>query len=124
MVLTLRAGLEKCQFDDKENYMPEEKKISNNQKKKLAAQAHNAFVDISKNLMPIGKCGYCNKGTLIMYLASKIKNSCNYYCCECDHKGTIKDIDKKDSFLYPLKDIAAEVRRHYPEKKFDKFYNE
>lgn len=103
--------------------MSEEKKISNSQKKKLAAQAHNAFRELSQNLMPIGNCGHCGKGTLMMYLASKLENSCNYYCGECDHKGTIKDIDKKDSFLFPLKDIVGEVRKHYPEEEFDKFYN-
>lgn len=103
--------------------MTEEKKISNNQKKKTNAQAHNAFMDISNNLMPIGKCGSCGDGILMVYLKSKLKNSCTYYCMKCEHTGNVKNIDKKDSFSYPLKDIVGEIRKHYPEDEFDKFYN-
>jgi hypothetical protein len=103
--------------------MTEEKKISNNQKKKMNAQAHNAFMDISNNLMPIGKCGSCGDGILMVYLKSKLENSCTYYCMKCEHTGNVKNIDKKDSFSYPLKDIVGEIRKHYPEDEFDKFYN-
>lgn len=98
-------------------------KISNNQKKKIAAQIHNASLSIANNLMPIGKCGYCNDGNIMVYLKSKLENSCTYYCMSCDHKGSLKDIDKKDSFFFSLKDIVGEVRKNYDENEFDEFFN-
>lgn len=101
----------------------EEKPMSNSQKKKLAAKIHNATMDIANNLMMIGECGYCGKGKIMVYLKSKLENSCTYYCINCDHKGSLKDIDKKDSFIFPLKDIVGEVRKNYNEKEFDDFYN-
>lgn len=92
--------------------------MGNTQKKREAAAAHNAAMEVAKNIMPIGKCS-CG-GSLVVYLASKLENSCTYYCLQCDHKGSLKSISKDDSFFYPLKDIVGEVRQHYED--FDKFW--
>lgn len=110
--------------------MEENTKISNRQRKKKEAEVFNTTRDISDNLLYIGRCGYCTAdeatgqgGVLAMYLKSKPENICNYYCMNCDHRGTIKDIDKKDSFFFPMVDIVGEVSRHYDADTFDKAYN-
>ena len=106
--------------------MPEEKKKANSnyQRKKREAEVHNSTMDIAENLLFIGKCGTCEKqGPLVMYLKSEEKNICNYYCLECGKVGSIKDIDKKDSFLYPMVEIVNEVSKHYDQELFDKVYN-
>lgn len=96
----------------------------NNKTKREEAQAHNIAMEMAQNLMPIGVCGHCEKkDTLFVYLNSKLENSCTYYCLNCGHKGDLKNIDKKDSFFFSLKDVIGEIRRHYPEKEFEEFYN-
>lgn len=96
--------------------------LSNSQRKKQAAAAHNAARDIGENILVIGKCGKCKQATF-MYLKSNPENICKYYCMGCDHTGSIKDIDKEDSFMYPMIDIVGEVSRHYSPEDFDKAYN-
>lgn len=111
--------------------MEEEKKtqLSKSQMKKLNAQVYNATRELANDLFPIGKCGYCEckageePGILFSYLKSNPENICNYYCMKCNHKGTIKEIDKKDSFLFPMVDIVGEISRHYDADVFDKAYN-
>lgn len=105
------------------------KTVSNYQKKKQDAQVYNTTKEISENLLCIGRCGYCaidesgTGGVLAMYLKSRPENMCTYYCMNCDHKGSIKNIDKKDKFFFPMVDIVGEVSRHYDPKTFDKYYN-
>jgi hypothetical protein len=90
--------------------------------KREDAQAHNYALEVGQNIMPVGRCS-CG-GVMVVYLASKLENSCTYYCLQCPHTGSLKNIDKKDAFLFPLKDIISEVRQHYPTEDFDKFYSE
>lgn len=104
--------------------MFEQQELSKTQKKKKAAEAHNAAYDISHNLMPIGTCGTCEeKAPLVVYLKSEEQNICNYYCLGCGKVATIKNIDKKDNFFYPMTDIVHEVAKHYDQDVFDKVYN-
>lgn len=102
--------------------------MGNNQKKKEAAAVHNFVLDVGENTLYIGRCGYCSNeegqgGLLAVYLKSRPENMTKYYCMECSHTGDLRDIDKKDSFLFPLVDIVGEVARHYDADVFDKHYN-
>lgn len=105
------------------------KKISNYQKKKQEAQVYNSIKEISDNIMYIGRCGYCNNteknqnGVLAVYLKSRPENMCTYYCMKCNHKGSLKNIDKKDFFFFPMVNIIGEISRHYDEKTFNSYYN-
>jgi hypothetical protein len=100
----------------------EEVKVSKTQLKKQEAQAYNAVNEIMENVLYIGNCSKC-KMPLMMYLKSKPENICNYYCVQCGHKGNIKDIDKEDTFFFPIADIVNEVSKHYDKEEFDKAYN-
>lgn len=91
------------------------------QEKRDDAAAHNAAIDFGRDMMTIGRCGTCGQ-PLVVYLKSRLENCCNYYCMgEDGHTGSLKSPDKKDTLLFPLKDILAEVRQHYDEKAFDEF---
>lgn len=102
----------------------EKKIVGNYQKKKMAAAAHNATIDIAKDILFIGFCSKCGKeGPLAMYLKSEKKNICNYYCLNCGKTNSIKKIDMKDEFLFPMIDIVNEVSKHYDPDVFDEVYN-
>ena len=100
------------------------KVMGNSARKREMAKVHNSTMEIAENLLFIGHCGSCEKkGPLAMYLKSEEQNICNYYCLECGKVATIKNIDKKDSFLFPMIDIVHEVAKHYDPDVFDKVYN-
>lgn len=102
----------------------EKKLISNYQRKKKEAEVHNMTMDIANNLLFIGHCGTCaEKAPLAMYLKSNEENICNYYCLGCGKVATIKNIDKKDSFLFPMIDIVHVVAKNYDPDVFDRVYN-
>lgn len=96
--------------------------ISNSKQRKLEAQAHNETTTLINNMMPIGYCHNCGE-MIFMYLKSNPENICNYYCVGCEHKSTIKNPEKKDKFLFPMRDIVDEVAKHYDPDVFDKAYN-
>lgn len=96
-------------------------KQNNRQKKKSSASVHNASIEISKNLFPIGQCNCKEHGQLFMYMASEKDNILNIYCTDCEAIHKYDHLDEYDGLqlFFSIADITNTLVETYGEDIID-----
>lgn len=89
----------------------------NSARKREEAAIHNSTLEIADNILPIGRCGKCDAGTLFMYMKSNPENIFNYYCSnpDCDHRGDYREITKGDRLMFSMAQITGTLVNTYGE---------